>query len=105
MSSFFMYICRGFYVVLLSFLKSAFKSVGSLVDASTQHALLTGLSHCTAAVCPVIASPQTVEDLSEKHLTVHLVRADVRLLRRQAAAGDQLSEGLRGAAGGNEGST
>lgn len=41
-------------------------------------------------------SPQTVEDLSEKHPTIHLVRANVCLLRRQAAAGDQLSEGLKG---------
>lgn len=51
---------------------------------------------CTTAVCPVIVSPQTVEDLSEKHPTVHLVRANVCLLLRQAAAGGQVSEGLKG---------
>lgn len=44
-------------------------------------------------------SPQTVEDLSEKHLTIHLVRANIRLVWRQAAAGDQLAEGLKGEQG------
>ena len=51
---------------------------------------------CTDAVCTVIVSPQTVGELSEKHLTVHLVGADVCLLWRQTAAGHQLSEGLTG---------
>lgn len=51
---------------------------------------------CTVAVCTVIVSPQTVGELSEKHLTVHLVGADVCLLWRQTAAGHQLSEGLTG---------
>lgn len=51
---------------------------------------------CTVAVCPVIVSPQTVGELSEKHLTVHIVGADVCLLWRQTAAGHQLAEGLTG---------
>jgi len=46
-------------------------------------------------VCTVNAFPQTLKDLGKEHLTVHLVRTDVCLLRRQAAAGYQLSEGLR----------
>ena len=54
---------------------------------------------CTVAVCTVIVSPQTVGELSEKHLTVHLVGADVCLLWRQTAAGHQLSEGLTGSRG------
>lgn len=69
------------------------------MDASSQRGLLTGVGGggcvCTRAVCPVIVSSQTVDDLSEKHLTVHLVRTNVRLPGRQAAAGDQLSEGLK----------
>lgn len=51
---------------------------------------------CTVAVCPQIVSPQTVGELSEKHLTVHIVGADVCLLWRQTAAGHQLAEGLTG---------
>ena len=51
---------------------------------------------CSGGVSPVMVSPQTVEDLSEKHPTVHLVRAHICLIWRQAAAGDQLSEGLKG---------
>lgn len=69
-----------------------------LVDVSSQRGLLTGVEGggCVCDVmCPVIVSPQTVDDLSEKHLTVHLVGTNVRLPGRQAAAGDQLSEGLK----------
>lgn len=43
-----------------------------------------------------VVPPQTVRGLGEERPAVHLVRADVRLLRRKPAAGHQLPEGLRG---------
>lgn len=51
------------------------------------------------AVHAVIMSPQILEDLCEKHVTVHLVRADVCVLLQQPVAVYQLSEGLRSSGG------
>lgn len=95
-----MFLC-AFEMFYWFSLKSVFKSrsVAMLVDVGSQRGLLTGVGGggcvCTRAVCPVIVSPQTVDDLSKKHLIIHLVRTNIRLLGRQAAAGDQLSEGLK----------
>lgn len=50
---------------------------------------------CTVTVDVVNMFPQTLEDLSEEHVTIHLIGAYICLFWMQPAAGYQLLEGLK----------